>query len=222
MKIIAILFMITAMAALNTAARASAAAIDELTASQKAQLFDRQLVTVTQKVDGYAWPKIWMYILIDATPEQSAALGFDFELKPVYTKSVKRASISQIIDAATMNVDYVINVPIISDEHITLANHMSTPDQGETFLLEFHLVRADRTKTSDGTNRFEPVNGQTLFAVYSFVDPNSPFAGMARKHAIHDSQDAVVAYRDQVEHEKSVDPALLANQLQKLRSALGL
>ena len=196
---------LVAVIALATTRSVHAASImDELNDQQKATVQNGQQVFVTQKVDGAPWPRMFIYQTIDSTPEEAAAVSIDYELRTTYTPDLKQAHIASHPDAATAIVDYLLHIPVLSDEHFELWQHVSTYDQGASYRLDFHLLKADRTKTAEGYTRIETLGTRTVMAVISFTDPNM-----------------FGAFIKQVEDERTQNPTKLQNQVQALRSSLG-
>jgi hypothetical protein len=192
---------------------------DELTSDQQAAIRKGEQVFITQDVSTSDWPKTWVYQAIDATPEEVAALYFDFDAVKTYVPNVKKSQISKRIDPRTLEVDYTIAIPILRDEDYTARNTLSEPSTG-TYRVDWTLVRASSTKSSIGNIRVESLGAQSLFRYYNFVVPGSSLAGLVKGKALKQVRDTVTAIAEQVEKERTSDQATLQRQVQALRAAL--
>jgi hypothetical protein len=119
-------------------------------------------------------------------------------------------------------------VPIVADEHYTVRPRLSTYNSGESYKVDWTLVRATSTKATDGSVRFEPqrsVEAQrdgTLMAYCNLVTPGSRLArlGFIKSKAmalVRATAGAIVA---EVERERAGNRALLDAELRALRAAL--
>jgi hypothetical protein len=86
--------------------------------------------------------------------------------------------------------------------------------------MDLHLVKADRTKKSDGVSKIEALDNKTVFSVVTFIDPGSPLAHLIRGRAIKQATDAAESFVKQVEAEKASQQDLLSAQVERLRAAL--
>lgn len=220
-------FILISLCALLCVSQAAMARIvDELDSDQLQKITSDKQVIVTENVAGKPWPQITVYQFIPCTPEEAEAVTMDYDLRASYTRDqgCKYSKTSQVVDPVTSQVDYTAKIPILGDEHFTLQNHISTYDDGgnRAYLLEFHQIRADRAKTSEGQTRYEEFNSGTIMAAKSFVDPGVPMAGLVKGRAISQTAGAVDDFAKQVVAEKANEQALLQAQLVALRNALAL
>jgi len=153
-----------------------------LTPAQRAALEVGRTVVTTEQRPTSAWPAVTVYALIDATPEQAAAIFTDVESHTAYIPSVSKSRISRVIDSATMEVDYTLKVPVVSDEDYTVRDHVSR--SGDDYRVDWTLVRASSTRATVGHARFMPYTNTrtgragTLLEYHNFVTPGSRLAGM--------------------------------------------
>jgi hypothetical protein len=118
-------------------------------------------------------------------------------------------------------VDYTLRLPVLGPENFTLWHQISAYDNGKSYRLDWHLVRADRTKASQGTSRIEALGAESVFAVTSFIDPGSPLASVIKGEAIRQTRDAALGFAAQVEKELAQQQDLIEAQIGRLRAALG-
>ncbi len=215
-RLLAALFVISGIFPL----RAHAGAIDELTTEQVAQVRAGKQVLIEVKRPGAPWPELWTYQKIDATPEEAMAVSCDYEFRLTYVSDLKKAKIANVLNLRTIEVDYVVTVPVIGDEAFTLRHVATTYDQDQSFRMDYHQIKSTRTKVSEGFTRFEPLDSGTLMAGVAFVDPGNPLASVVTRLFIQKTMGAIQAFVDQVHSEKRDEPRLLAGQVEKLRAAL--
>ncbi len=167
------------------------------------------------------WPKSTLILFLKATPEEAMAVFTDYDLQKSYISSLKKSQISRRINARTTEVDYILSVPVISDEAYTIRNVMSAYDAGASFRLDWSLVRATTTKASTGHTRFEAHGTGTILEYYNYVIPGRFGASTMRSRALQQVRDTAAAIRTQIEKEHLEGGELLARQLATLRAALG-
>jgi hypothetical protein len=206
------------------AARGQAAI--QLTAAQRATLDRGELVVVTQARQASAWPAVTVYAFVDATPEEAAAVFTDYEQHKAFIPSLGRSHVARTIDAATAEVEYVLRLPLVSDEEYTVRDHLSA--DGGTYLVDWTLVRASSVKGTIGHARFLPyMNARTgtsgtLLEYFNFVTPGSRLAGLGyiRNRSIRQVQETVRAVVKRVESVRA-QPGHVHHRVAALRAALG-
>jgi hypothetical protein len=173
------------------------------------------------------WPSVAIYQRINATPEESAAMFFDYSnhLKfiPHVTKSVPSA-----VSKTVYNVEYQVKLPFIPAwmggiESYTVRDEVTTYDNGHGYEVTWSLVpgHGETVKSSVGSARFEDLGGATLLAYTSYIVPGRSGSdwGFVIDGAKDSVKKAVTAIAKQVEKEKSSEPSLLQTQLEKLKEA---
>jgi hypothetical protein len=207
----------------------SQGAAGELSATQRDLLDRGAQVFVTTPVDGSRWPRASVYQYVDATPEEAAAVFADFDRHATYMPGLERSRIARVIDPRTVEVDYVLAVPIMSDERYTVRDRLSRDLKAGSYKVEWTLVKASSTKAAEGSVRFEPYRNRqlsrdgTLVAYVNLVSPGSRLAGIGfvRNKGLARVRETVRALVQRVEAERQGEPAVLAHQVAALRVALG-
>lgn len=207
------------------ATRASAQGLD---AVQRAAIDSGRQVVVSEKVSGSSWPRVTVYQFVPGSTEEAAAVFADYEHHVSFMPNVKRSRISRTIDSTTVEVDYVLNVPIVSDESYTVRDRLTSTgsDSGSSarsYRVEWTLVRASSTKSADGEARFEPHGDGTLMTYRNLVVPGSRLAGLGfiRNRAQHEVAATARAIGDRVVQQRTGDRSLLDRQVQALRVLIG-
>ena len=167
------------------------------------------------------WPKCRVYQRIHTTPEEAVAVFADYKLQSRYVPGLQKSEISKVINKSTVEVDYTYGLPMgFGTETYTVRDQVEFLKSSKSYRISWTFVRADTTKNTEGDAVFEPLNGETLLAYYSFIVPNrwGSNLGWVIDEAKKSVKDAVTAIVNQVETEKTEQPALLKKQLEELRA----
>jgi len=193
--------------------------LQELSAPQQDQVKKGTQILITEDFNGKPWPRVTIYQVVNATPEEVAAVFFDYEDNKSFVLNVFKSEISKKISPCIMEIDYGVNVPILRDELYTVRNSMkqSSPD---SYRADWKLLRAVQTKDSTGSFVIEPLDGKTIIRYQNLVTPGSIMAGLLRKAAISQMKDAATAIASRAENQKAANPAALQKQVGALRAAL--
>lgn len=215
------------IAALLLALTVGEADAQRLSPDQRAILESGGRVVLTEDVAGSVWPRITVLQFVVGSPEESAAVFMDYSRHASFVPNVLLSRVSRVVDAATLEVDYVLSVPIAPDEAYTVRNRLSStiPERAgdaRTYRVEWTLVRASSTKSAEGEARFEPYRGGTLFTYRNLVVPGGRIAGLGfiRRKAQKDVEATAQAIAAQVASQRTGDRALLDRQLRELRAVI--
>jgi hypothetical protein len=175
---------------------------------------------------GSPWPAVTIVTYVDATPEEAAAIFADYARHVEFIPSTKRSHISRVHSPADVEVDYIVALPIVSDEAYTVRDRLSRDSAG--FRVDWTLVRASSTKATVGHARFtqatDPKTGRpaTRFEYHNFVTPGSRMArmGFIRKRALKEMELTAAAFAKRFETERANKAAMQA-RIASLRAALG-
>src|SRR5690348_16480086 len=75
-----------------------------------------QIITVSEKKPGSVWPAVTVYVFVEATPAEAAAVFTDYEYHATYIPTARKSKISRVIDRSTAEVDYSLALPLVPDE----------------------------------------------------------------------------------------------------------
>ena len=204
---------------------ASVASATDLNPAQR-DLVDRgELAIVQHDRLGSAWPAMTIFAFIDATPEEAAAVFTDYEEQATYIPSVTKSHVSRVLDAATSEVDYAVEVPLFPDEEYTVRDHITLDSVG-VYRVDWTLVRAVSTKGTVGHAQFSRYTNRrtgrvgTLLEYHNFVTPGSRLAGVGfvRTRAIRQMSLTVQAVARHVESER--EKPEMVRRLTTLRAAV--
>lgn len=198
---------------------ATAGIRDELTREQRKELESGALIMLEQDIPGKPWPRVRIYKQINATPEEVAAVFFDYDQAKTYIPDVLESKVSKKITPSLMEVDYAVDVPFLADEAYTALNDLKEIDGGYRF--SWSLLRALQTKSAEGNMLIEPFEGGISVIRYTnLVTPSSGMAKLLRGSAMSRMQKTVLAIGEKVENQKSCNKAELAAQIARMHDAL--
>ncbi len=187
------------------------------------QLDRGQQVMLTQGAQG-PWPKAWVYRVIDAQPEQVAAVFWDFSSHKNFYPSVIKSDISARPSALITEVDYGVSVPVLADEFYTVRDVLSAYEEGgHAYKIEWSKVRANSTRHIEGYILIEAFRGKTLIEYYNYVIPGSGLAGFpgVRGRAMGQLASTVTALGTETERRRREDANGLDALVRQIRTALG-
>jgi hypothetical protein len=193
--------------------------LSELSSAQRCQVHDGSQVIITENVERKPWPRIKVYRLVDASPEQVTAVFFDYESAKSFVPNVIKSQISNRLSACTMDVDYGLDVPIFPDEFYTVRNNLRLIDEN-SYCIDWKLLRSVLTKDSVGKIRIEPWEGKAVICYQNLVTPASNIAVLLRGKAIEQMKETTQALAERVEKEKTANLPGLKRQIAALRAAL--
>lgn len=194
--------------------------LDELSSSQQADLKKGEQVLITEEVEGKAWPKVKVYRVVEATPEEVMAVFCDFSTAKSFVPKLLKSEISNKVSPTVIEVDYGVDVPILPDEFYTVRNTIKATGKG-CYQVDWKLLRAVQTKDSVGSMRVEPMGDKCLMGYQNLVTPGSSMAGLLRGKAIEQMRETVAAIGEHAEEQKTKNPAELQKQVEALKAALG-
>ncbi|MBI2519855.1 MAG: hypothetical protein HYV97_05550 [Bdellovibrio sp.] len=193
---------------------------DKLSSTEQNQVLSeaKQLIKL-QDVAGKPWPQITLFQWSDGTPEQVCGVFSDFNLQKEYMGEDMLKSHARKISQNTYEVDYEMDVPVVSNEIYTVKDVLTSYDSGHSYMISWSLVKATRTKLSNGFFACEPVSGGTFMAYQNLVDP-----GMLGRSFFEQALVKVKAVPysvlKQLKKELGSNPVQLDKQIEFLRSAV--
>lgn len=197
----------------------------ELSLEARAAVGQRGRFLHIDERQGSPWPAVTVYVFVDATPEEATALFIDYNAHQSYIPTVRRSRISRVIDRSTVEVDYAIDLPVVSDVEYTVRNHLVAEGPG-AYRVDWTLIKATSVRAILGHARFTPFTNDrtgragTLMEYYDFVTPGSRLAkiGFIRNRAIRQVEGTARAIARKVESERKNGE--LKDRIAALRAAL--
>jgi hypothetical protein len=184
-----------------------------------------QEVVREQRPDS-PWPAVTIVTYVNATPEESAAIFIDYASHADFIPSTKLSRVSRVHAPADVEVDYVVALPIVSDERYTVRDRLSRDGSG--YRVDWTLVRASSTKATVGHARFtaaiHPKTGKpaTRFEYHNFVTPGSRLASMGfiKNRALKEMEQTAAAFAKRFETQR-LNLQTMSSRIAALRAALG-
>lgn len=192
---------------------------DSLSPAEQARIQKGEQVFKTEET-GAAWPKAFLFQRIQATPEEAMAFFSDIELQKSYVPNLLKSKISKWTSKNVVVADYTLKVPVLSDENYTVADTLSSYDNGASYRVDWTLVRADSVKATTGYAKFESLGTGTILAYYNYVIPGSSMAGLVKNKAMQQVKDTGNAIVKAIEKTRVENNALLQKQIEALRAIL--
>jgi hypothetical protein len=198
----------------------AAGLMGELNEAQVTSVTAGRLVAIHEQINDKPWPRARIYARVRATPEEVAAVFFDYQEAKSYVPDVLESRISKRVCPRTVEVDYEVDVPILADEHYTALNEIKATGPN-SYVISWRLLRALQTKGAVGSLRIEPYGkGDAVICYTNLVTPGSAMAKILRSMAMKRMEKTVEAIVAKVEDQKKRHPAALAKQVEALRVAL--
>jgi hypothetical protein len=200
------------------AASAWGGVLDALPVSQREAVLAGEQVVVTEDLKGHPWPRVTIYNLASRTPEEVAAVFFDYEAARHFVPNVTKSEVAVQRTACEADVAYSLNVPILPDEHYTARNTLRAEADG--YVIGWKLLEARQTKDSVGEFRVEPQGSGAVVRYQVLTTPSSAMAGMLRGVAVDQVKRTVRAICDEASRLGKQHPAELERKVAELRAAL--
>lgn len=193
--------------------------LEDLDAKQIEEVARGGQVVLLQAVEGKPWPRVRVYQKVDATPEEVAAVFFDYKNAKSYVPKIIKSEVSRQVSPCVAEVDYGIDIPILPDEYYTALNTLTLETDGG-YLVTWSLVRALQTKASEGSLRIERWKDGAVIRYTNLVTPGSIMARLLRSTAIDQMRSTVRAIVTRVGKQKTEKPEALKEEIRNLESAL--
>ncbi len=194
--------------------------LEDLDPDRRREVLGGGQVMTQEEIADKPWPRVRVYRLVRATPEEVAAVFFDYENAKAYIPDLLHSRISKTVTPSVLEVDYEVDVPILADEAYTARNELRAV-HGGGFDVSWILLRALQTKGAEGSLLVEPHGkGESLIRYTNLVTPGSGMAKILKTLALARMEKTVDAIADRVESQKKNHPRDLARQVAALREAL--
>lgn len=193
--------------------------LDDLDDTQRGELERGGQVVTMQNMEGKPWPRVKLYQRVDASPEDVAAVFFDYQNAKCFIPKVIKSDITRHVSPCILEVDYGIDVPILPDEFYTVRNELTAGKDG-SYCVTWNLVRALQTKASEGSLCIERFQEGAVIRYTNLVTPGSSMAVILKIPAIDQMRNTVQAIVRQVERQKREHPDSLKKEILTLQEAL--
>ena len=194
--------------------------LDDLDKAQLDQVARGEQVMIKQEVEGKPWPRVKLYQKVRATPEEVAAVFFDYREAKGYIPKVFKSNISNRPSPCVLDVDYGIDIPLFFPDEFYTARNSLTADGDGSYCVSWVLLRAIQTKASEGSLRIEGFQDGAAIRYTNLATPGSAIAPLLKLLAVEQLKDTVHAIVRQVEKQKRENPEALKQEVSSLQEAL--
>jgi len=172
--------------------------------------------------DGYPWPELHFYKILNTDPIEAAAVFFDYERQEDYIPDMKVSEIVKTLSPTEHHVRFVNKVPWpLNKTHYTTGNRLEQKAT-DHFEINWYFIKADDFDDTQGGVIFKPYeNGQTLMIYHNLVDPKSWVAGLFESRYIKDSKRVVDAIADWIDVKADIQRTYVQQRVAALKQALG-
>lgn len=212
MKLIAVVAGVVGVCGAN----ANAGIYEQLSAAQQAQVQRGEQVVVTTDVAGSPWPQVTIYERVESTPEEAAAVFNDYELQTEYVSNMDKVTVVSRPNKSTAIVDYSMSVFFFSIDY-RLQNSLTVYDQGNSYRFDWKFLQGNRMNDIRGLLKIEKLGTASVVMYQNLIVPQT---SSFKDKAIDMTVEAAAGIRDQIQKERTENPALLQTQIQNIRSAL--
>lgn len=212
-------FSVLGLSLLACPAMLASSLLEDLNSSQVEEVTRGGQVVLLEEVEGHPWPRVRLYQKVGATPEEVAAVFFDYKNAKEYVPKLLKSEIARQVSPCVLEVDYGVDVPILPDEYYTARNTLQTAEDGG-YLVSWTLVKALQTKSSEGSLRIEHWKDGAVIRYTNFVTPGSVMARLLKTTAIDQMRNTVRAIVTRVEKQKNDCPDALKTEVRNLEEAL--
>ncbi len=192
--------------------------LDDLSATDQARVRAGEQVMISESLDGYPWPRVKVYQLVDASSAEVMAVFFDYNNACHYIPNCLKSEISKEIGPRSYEVNYVIDVPILPDEAYTVRNDLSSGANGKLSVM-WKVLRATSIEESEGNLVVEPMGSGALLRYTNLVKPSSKAAFLLKGIAMGQMKDTVQALVTQT-LAQAKNPPEMKLKLDRLDAAL--
>lgn len=207
------------LAVLVVALLAPAGGSEELTALERHQVAQGDLVVKTQEVAGYPWPEVTVYRQVAASPEEVMAVYADFERQGDYLPNLVYSRIVKRLASNSFQVSYEYKVTGPNERYTVLVvvRHARTGWQAT-----WDLVKARYARRLSGQMKVAAFEAGTLLEYTNRVDPG--FLGVhfgSPDTTVRQLRATVQALTTHVERLRVEQPEKLQAAVRALRGMLG-
>lgn len=184
------------------------------------KLSQRKPVLRKKKVPGAPWPEVKVYSLINASPEESMAVYFDYSEHKDYIPDLLRSDPIKYISSTDIEVSFEVSLswPLANSKFIT-GNQLSKLKNGG-YQIHWYPVTHTSAKDCTGEIMFLPFRRSTLLVYRNFTFPNSSLASLFKNRMFKNIKVTISAIVKRIESVKKEGGPGLAGYIRNLNKAL--
>ncbi len=171
--------------------------LDGLSAEQKKEIDDGQLVVVSRDSPGGVWPELTVYTRVDAPVSAVKAVFLDYNNAQNYIPNLVSAKVIGEPEPNVKDIEYTSRMPLLGNSTYTVRNWYDF--SGDSVTVRWKLLQSPNAEISDGSMRVEPFGSGSILRYTNYVKPKSSLAVVARGAALSEVKKTVTAIKDESE-----------------------
>lgn len=172
--------------------------ISEVPKASRADLAAGQTIVQSKDVKGSPWPELSLYQVVNAPPKVVAALFSDYAAAPSYIPGMLAAKLLAENADGSKDIEYTVKMPILQKISYSVRNTYA--QKGQTYEVDWTLLKSPLAKSSDGSLRIEPYgNGATLLCYNNLVVPITSLVAGLKNQALTEAKSTVNAIKTESE-----------------------
>ena len=194
-----------------------------LSSQQQELLSSGKPLVLEEAVPGNPWPRYTVYMLVNASAAQSAAVFWDCELDSKYVPNCLSVKLVGAPQPWIREGEYTLKMPMMLPNEVYVSqNEMHAAESPGVYEISWNVLRASYIKGSKGNLRIEPFGkgseqeSKALLRYTNLVMPGSSIAGLLQSMARSEVIQSVKALSTQIEQERVSNPQLLDHQIQEM------
>jgi hypothetical protein len=166
-----------------------------------------------EAVHGWTMPLLRIYKVIDASPEEAAAVYFDVDKHPKYFPDIISVKVDSAVSPSQLFLKFDQHVVLWLHDKSRVENIFGLKDS--VYFLRWRILHSEGAENGEGLISFQDFHGKTLMRYAALVQPRSilmkiPFI---RNKAIGRICDILHQTERAIKAEKLHDPDLLQKQI---------
>jgi hypothetical protein len=196
-----------------------------LNPQQQGLLLSGKPLVLEEPVEGNAWPRYTVYLIVQSSAKQAAAVFWDCELDPKYVPNCLAVQIVGKPSPWVYEGQYTLKMPFMLPNEVYISRNELKLPSPDVYEISWNVLHAHYIKGSHGNLRIETLpNGNpsgALMRYTNLVMPGSSIAGLLQSQARCQVVESVRALVSQIESELHSLPQLLNHQVEEIDHALG-
>lgn len=175
--------------------------------------------TEREMVNKAPWPRVTIYMKINATPEEAMALFSDFERQKDYVPNLTKSEVTKQVSPAEVHTEYELKMPWpVSDARYVHGTVISKNEK--SYSIKWFVVESETTDKIDGMATFTHFEGKTLMIYQSLIYPKSFIAPLFAGTMVEDTEASTQAIKKFIEAEVAKKGESYEHSLALLRRSL--
>ena len=195
--------------------------IQKLSAEEKIQLENGELVLHKRAIDSLPWPETTTYAIVEASPEEAFAVFTDFDAQEEYIPRVIESLGKPGSQKWIKNLEIKAEVPWPVNKTSYTTGNIFEKLNNDAFRVRWFFIEAEHFHNTEGYAAFYPYKGKTLFIYQSLVEPQTAFlAQFFKGKVISENKQVVDAIRQRINQVAKNKKNYLSERVEKINKLL--